>query len=93
MNIEYLKERLYQSVISGDISPDSTVVSNARHYAALQQAYTALDAVLTGFAQQLPADLIALDIRHALQYLGEITGDIGVDDLLESIFSRFCIGK
>ncbi len=93
MNIEYLKEKLYQSVISGEVSPDNTVVSNARHYAALQNAYTSLDAVLNGFASQIPADLIALDIRHALQYLGEITGDIGVDNLLESIFSRFCIGK
>jgi len=93
MNIEYLKERLYESVISGEVGAENTVVSNARHYDALQGAYASLDAVLTGFDAQIPSDLVAMDIRHALNYLGQITGDVGVDDLLDSIFTRFCIGK
>jgi len=93
MNIEYLKERLYESVISGEVGAENTVVSNARHYNALQGAYASLDAVLTGFDAQIPSDLVAMDIRHALNYLGQITGDVGVDDLLDSIFTRFCIGK
>jgi len=93
MNIEYLQEHLYQSVLSGEVSSENTVVSNARHYDALQGAYSSLDAVLTGFDAQIPSDLVAMDIRHALNYLGQITGEVGVDDLLDSIFTRFCIGK
>ncbi len=93
MNIEYLKNRLYESVITGEVAAENTVVSNARHYDALQGAYTSLDAVLTGFDAQIPSDLVAMDIRHALNYLGEITGEVGVNDLLDSIFTRFCIGK
>ena len=93
MNIEYLQEHLYQSVLSGEVSAENTVVSNARHYDALQGAYASLDAVLAGFDAQIPSDLVAMDIRHALNYLGQITGEVGVDDLLNSIFTRFCIGK
>ena len=93
MNIEYLQEHLYQSVLSGEVSSENTVVSNARHYDALQGAYASLDAVLAGFDAQIPSDLVAMDIRHALNYLGQITGEVGVDDLLDSIFTRFCIGK
>jgi len=93
MNIEYLKQRLYESVVTGEVAAENTVVSNARHYDALQGAYASLDAVLTGFDAQIPSDLVAMDIRHALNYLGEITGEVGVDDLLDSIFTRFCIGK
>ena len=93
MNIEYLQEHLYQSVLSGEVSAENTVVSNARHYDALQGAYASLDAVLAGFDAQIPSDLVAMDIRHALNYLGQITGEVGVDDLLDSIFTRFCIGK
>ena len=93
MNIEYLKEHLYQTVASGKVSTENTVVSNARHYDALQGAYASLDAVLAGFDAQIPSDLVAMDIRHALNYLGLITGEVGVDDLLDSIFTRFCIGK
>jgi len=93
MNIEYLQEHLYQSVLTGEVSAENTVVSNARHYDALQGAYASLDAVLAGFDAQIPSDLIAMDIRHALNYLGQITGEVGVDDLLDSIFTRFCIGK
>jgi tRNA modification GTPase len=93
MNIEYLKEKLYGMVIEDPSLMDHTIVSNSRHYDALHKSYDALDAVLNGLTTGITGDFIAMDIRQALQHLGEITGDISSDDLLDSIFSRFCIGK
>lgn len=52
-----------------------------------------LKAALQGLNDNITGDFLALDIRRALAYLGEITGEVGVEDLLENIFSRFCIGK
>jgi tRNA modification GTPase len=69
------------------------VVTNARHVRALQIAGDSLGRVLAGLENGLPGDLLALDIRAALNALGEITGEVTSDDLLKNIFSRFCIGK
>ena len=93
MNIEYLKERLYQTVIGNQVSMDSAIISNLRHYDALQKAQESLAAVIRGLENVVTTDFIAMDIRHALAYLGEITGEISTEDLLDNIFSRFCIGK
>ena len=76
-----------------DASASSTIVTNARHVAALQAAATAIREVLAGLATGLGTELVAFDLRRALTHLGEITGDITPDDLLSSIFGRFCIGK
>jgi tRNA modification GTPase len=71
-----------------------TIVSNVRHVEALEQTQTALLAALNGLNHQLPADLVAMDIRSAMRSLGNITGEIEMDtDILGTIFSRFCIGK
>jgi len=93
MNIDYLKEQLYESVISQKINLESTIVANARHYEALQRAYEDLDRVLQGMASGITSDFVAMDIRASLHHLGEITGEISTDDLLGNIFGRFCIGK
>lgn len=93
MNIEALKDSLYRLVIDGPDLMDQTIVSNSRHYDALQRAYESLDRVLGGLSSSVTGDFIAMDIRQALHHLGEITGEIHTDDLLESIFGRFCIGK
>jgi tRNA modification GTPase len=93
MNIPYLKEKLLALVTEGKVHQESTIVSNARHFEALQKSYENLDAVLRGLNSQVTSDFIAMDIRQALHYLGEITGDISTDDLLDNIFSKFCIGK
>jgi len=93
MNIEYLKESLYKLIIDEEVHADSTIVSNVRHVGALQNASKSLDDVLTGLDKKVTHDFIAMDIRQALHHLGEITGEIHTDDLLDSIFSRFCIGK
>lgn len=93
MNVEYLKEKLYQTVIDDNLAMDETIVSNTRHYDALHKAHEALDAVLNGLDTGITGDFIAMDIRRSLHHLGEITGEISTDDLLDSIFTRFCIGK
>jgi len=72
---------------------NETLVNNARHADALAKSSEALQAVLHGLETGISSDLVALDIRQALHYLGLITGEVTTDDLLESIFSRFCIGK
>jgi len=93
MNIEYLKEKLYSTVISDPTLLDQTIVTNSRHYDALQKSHEALTKVREGLGSGISGDFIALDIRQALQHLGQITGEVHTDDLLDSIFGRFCIGK
>ena len=93
MNIEALKEQLYQTVIDHPELMDQTIVSNSRHYDSLHKALESLDAVLNGLRSGITGDFVAMDIRQALHHLGEITGEIHTDDLLDSIFGRFCIGK
>jgi tRNA modification GTPase len=93
MNVPYLKEKLYKAVVSEKISGEGTIVTNARHVEALEKAAASLDDVLRGMASGITSDFVAMDIRRALAFLGEITGEVGVEDLLGNIFSRFCIGK
>ena len=93
MNIEYLKEKLYEAAVGQELLGESTVVSNVRHLEALQHTDESLTAVLTGMDNAVTSDFIAMDIRRALHYLGEITGEITTEDLLDHIFSKFCIGK
>ncbi len=93
MNVPYLKEKLYDLVVSEGLSHGSTIVSNVRHYEALQKSHQNLSTALMGLDTGITADFVAMDIRQSLHYLGEITGEIGVEDLLDNIFSKFCIGK
>ncbi len=93
MNVSALKEKLYETALSKELNLESPIVTNARHYEALQKASASLDDVLRGLEKGVTSDFVAMDIRQALAYLGEITGEVGVDDLLENIFSKFCIGK
>ncbi|HHM21053.1 MAG TPA: tRNA uridine-5-carboxymethylaminomethyl(34) synthesis GTPase MnmE [Bacteroidetes bacterium] len=93
MNIPYLKEKLYGVVISEKINLEHTIVTNARHLDALQRAGESLQDVLNAMDTGLTSDLVAMDIRQALAHLGEIIGEVGVEDLLGNIFSNFCIGK
>ena len=93
MNIEYLKERLYQAATGDHAAGADVIVANTRHLQALQKTHASLTRVVEGFEQQVTSDFIAMDIRQSTQHLGEITGEISTDDLLEHIFSTFCIGK
>ena len=92
-HIEELKDALVEKAIHGDIHSEATIVTNARHYDALQKLATALADVEHGLDEKIPGDLLALDIRQCLHYLGTITGQITNEDQLDFIFSKFCIGK
>ena len=72
---------------------DTQLVSNVRHFDALRRVGEALDQVRQGLDAGLPPDLVVIDIRDALHHLGTITGQVTTDEVLGSIFSRFCIGK
>ncbi|MCO6499038.1 MAG: tRNA uridine-5-carboxymethylaminomethyl(34) synthesis GTPase MnmE [Vicingus serpentipes] len=88
-----LKEILYQSVMDQLIDKNDVIVTNVRHYDALSNANESLLKVLEGLDNNITGDFLAMDIRQALHQLGLITGDITTDDLLDNIFSKFCIGK
>lgn len=92
-HIDVLKERMVDKVIQGAINTENTIVTNARHYQALQEVASALQEIHNGLDNQIPGDLLSLDIRRCLHYLGEITGEITNEDRLDYIFSKFCIGK
>ncbi|MEN9548937.1 MAG: tRNA uridine-5-carboxymethylaminomethyl(34) synthesis GTPase MnmE [Bacteroidota bacterium] len=91
--VEALKEKMVNAVLKGNIDTESTVVTNARHHQSLQQVATSLTDIKQGLINNIPGDLLAIDIRRCLHYLGEITGEISNDDQLDYIFSKFCIGK
>ncbi|MEI7801780.1 MAG: tRNA uridine-5-carboxymethylaminomethyl(34) synthesis GTPase MnmE [Bacteroidota bacterium] len=92
-NIIELKDKLFASVFDTKIHSGNAVVSNVRHYDALMKTLSAIDDVVKGLNNQSSGEMYALDIRRALDYLGEITGEITNEDLLDSIFRNFCIGK
>lgn len=91
--VELLKKRILELVNLDKFKRGDTVVTNIRHYDSLLQTKNSLDQVIEGIDNQVTNDFVAMDIRQALHYLGEITGEITTDDLLANIFSKFCIGK
>ncbi|MBX3165621.1 MAG: tRNA uridine-5-carboxymethylaminomethyl(34) synthesis GTPase MnmE [Bacteroidetes bacterium] len=92
-NISGLKQKLVSLYDLRAIEASDTIVTNARHAAALRNAAKALENVNTGLQNNVASDFLALDIRYALEELGNITGEVTSDNLLENIFSKFCIGK
>ena len=92
-NIHLITEKLVQSVSDGYLSTNETMVTSSRHYEAFIRSRESLNKAMNGLNNGLSNDLLAEDIRTALHYLGEITGDITTDEILDNIFSKFCIGK
>jgi tRNA modification GTPase len=92
IGLDKLIERLIDFANKQQVS-DRTLVSNLRHYEALNRALTFITNSERALEDGVPTDLVAIDIRSALYHLGEITGQISTDDVLGAIFSRFCIGK
>ncbi len=91
--LKILIEALSKTINLSPIAANETIVTNVRHYEALQRAQEALTRVEKSFSSAIPTDLIAQDIREALYHLGSITGEISTNEILENIFSKFCIGK
>jgi tRNA modification GTPase len=93
LGIEELKTKLLDAIHAEQLHKNDTLVSNLRHYESLTDALVSIKNTMTGLEGQIPGDLLAQDIRQALFHLGLITGEINTEDLLDSIFSKFCIGK
>ncbi|WP_111307534.1 tRNA uridine-5-carboxymethylaminomethyl(34) synthesis GTPase MnmE [Confluentibacter sediminis] len=93
LGVEELKAKLISFVNLGALRNNDTIITNSRHYDSLQKALEEIIKVNQGLDSGLSGDLLAIDIRQALYYFGEITGEITNDDLLGNIFANFCIGK
>ena len=93
VGIENLTHALRKTVDTTAAYRGEAVVSNLRHYEALTAAHTALAAAHTALVNDISSELLAEDIRLAINHIGEITGSITSDTILQSIFSSFCIGK
>ena len=91
--IDHLKQCVVEAVRQRMSDSDGVMLTNLRHYEALCQVSASLDEVSHGLDGNLPADLLAIDLRNALHYLGTITGQVTTDEVLGTIFSRFCVGK
>lgn len=93
MGIDELKAILGQLTGTDNLLSENIIISNIRHYEALLKVTDSLERVLSGLEEKIPEDLIAMDVRQAIHYLGEITGEITTDEILGNIFKNFCIGK
>lgn len=93
VGIDALKNTILQTIGLHSINTDDVLISNIRHLEALQKTESSLNSVLENIDNPVTSDFLASDIKQALYYLGEITGQVTTDDLLETIFSKFCIGK
>jgi len=91
--IDDLKTKLVALFDNRTVNITETVVTNARHADALRKANSNLHRVIEGLNNNLQTDLLAQDIRYALEALGQITGEVTNEDLLANIFGKFCIGK
>ena len=93
IGINEIRDTLFVATVNEQPSTENVVVTNTRHYEALQQLYHSLADIKKGLDNKIPGDLLALEIRHSLHYISAITGDISNEDVLDFIFSKFCIGK
>jgi tRNA modification GTPase len=92
--LDTFRDRLRMAVLRADFEPGETaVVTRLRHQVALRTAQEALIHAIQSVQDRLPPELVALDLRGALEALGEITGAVTTDDILDRIFREFCIGK
>ena len=92
--IEQIHDKIEAMVFTGDVkSSSSLVITNSRHKDALYKAYNSINDAIDGIMQRLPYDFIEVDFKNIWDYLGYINGDTVQEDLLDTIFSNFCIGK
>ena len=93
VGVDELKDSLLETVNIKNLNTNETILTNIRHVEALKNTETALNRVLENVDNPITSDFLAMDIKQALHYLGEIVGEVTTDDLLDNIFSKFCIGK
>ncbi|TCK80627.1 tRNA uridine-5-carboxymethylaminomethyl(34) synthesis GTPase MnmE [Albibacterium bauzanense] len=93
IGVDELKDSLLETVNIKNLNTNETILTNIRHVEALKNTEAALNRVLENVDNPITSDFLAMDIKQALHYLGEIVGEVTTDDLLDNIFSKFCIGK
>jgi tRNA modification GTPase len=93
LGIDNLRLQLGETAVKDQLNSNDVIITNIRHYEALIHVSDSLDRVLKGLDNGIPEDFLAIDIRQAIHYLGEITGEITTDEILGNIFKNFCIGK
>ncbi|MEI7597550.1 MAG: tRNA uridine-5-carboxymethylaminomethyl(34) synthesis GTPase MnmE [Bacteroidota bacterium] len=91
-NISLIKDVLLSAISVSNVN-DISIVTNIRHLDSLKNTLDSIDNIEKGISQQIPTDLLAIDIRKALHHLAEITGAVTTDEILSTIFGKFCIGK
>ncbi len=93
LSIEIVKLKLIEKLELEHIDTNAVIITNTRHLEAFQNTLDALMNIKSGIENNIPGDLLSIDLRQALYYLGSVTGEITSDDVLGNIFSKFCIGK
>ena len=91
--MDRLEEFLVTAAAIPEVSAESVVVTNIRHFEALKKALSDIQRVHQGLQDQLSGDLVCEDLRQCIHHLSEIAGDVTTDDVLGNIFKNFCIGK
>ena len=92
-NIQSLKDEISDYIKNLTNQINNSTISNSRHYDLLNKTFEEIHKVKLSIANQISSDLLAIDIKQAIYYLGELTGEISNDEILGNIFSKFCIGK
>ncbi|WP_267405293.1 MULTISPECIES: tRNA uridine-5-carboxymethylaminomethyl(34) synthesis GTPase MnmE [unclassified Chryseobacterium] len=92
-NIQDLKNELSSYVEQLKASENNVIITNQRHFEALQKSLDAVNKVKEAITFQISTELLAYELRNALEHLGEISGEVTNDEVLGNIFSKFCIGK
>ena len=92
-NIDRLRDEISLYINNLTVQIDNSVVSNSRHYDLLNKTYEEIHKVKISISKNISSDLLAIDIKQAIYFLGELTGEISNDEVLGNIFSKFCIGK
>ncbi|MGL4567886.1 MAG: GTPase, partial [Fusobacteriaceae bacterium] len=95
LGIDEMEEKIYSYVVKGELEDSSqkVVITNVRHKSALEKTKDAVDSIFETIDMGLPMDLMAVDLKEAMDSLSEVTGEISSEDLLDHIFKNFCVGK
>jgi len=95
LGISNMEDEIYKYIISGQVEDSSQklIITNVRHKSALEKTKQAVENILETINMGLPMDLMAVDLKEALDSLSEVTGEISTEDLLDHVFSNFCVGK
>ncbi|WP_372714826.1 tRNA modification GTPase, partial [Ilyobacter sp.] len=95
LGISNMEDEIYKYIVSGQVEDSSQklIITNVRHRSALEKTKQAVENILETINMGLPMDLMAVDLKEALDSLSEVTGEISTEDLLDHVFSNFCVGK